>query len=400
MFCLQNMMWGAQVILLSGHLAQLGFSGLEISYVLATSSLAALCSPLIAGWLADRFWPAQIFAGYSYLLCAPLLWMAWRQTEFLPLWGILFVFSLLHAPTMGLTNAIAFRHVGDTRHFARIRVWGSVGWVGVSWVLSGYLRLWEGMTPGASHLGDGILIAGVLSVLMGLYCFTLPHTPPGGGQTPAFTGAFRLLRQRDFAVLMGTAFILSAMSPFSYNFSFIFFTDAAYGPGFKGSSASWILSLGQLVEIALIPCLGLLVGRLGLRWTICSGMLAAALRSLVFALGGPVWLLIAAQVLNGYYITCFIVAGTIAVERLSPDDMRASAQSLFVLFIRGLGPLIGHILAGAVYDHYALADGGHNWAAIFLVPGIVSLCGAFFFGIWFKGRVGDGGEDRPRQPRL
>ena len=226
-------------MLLSGHLAERGFSGLQISYVLAMASLAALCSPLLAGWLADRFWPAQIFAGWSYLACAPLLWLAWFQTEFAPLWGIFLAFSLLHAPMMGLTNAIAFRHIGDMGRYGRIRVWGSIGWVGISWLLSGYLRLWERAAPGQSHLGDGLLIAGGLAVLMGLYCFSLPHTPPERekGKALAFVEAFGLLRQRDFAVLMGVAFAVSAMSPFSYNFSFIYFVDPVHGPGFAASSA-------------------------------------------------------------------------------------------------------------------------------------------------------------------
>ena len=65
MFLLQNMMWGAQVVLLYGHLAELGVTGREVSQVLATSSVAALCSPLLAGRLADRYWPAEVFAGYS-----------------------------------------------------------------------------------------------------------------------------------------------------------------------------------------------------------------------------------------------------------------------------------------------------------------------------------------------
>ncbi len=52
MFLLRNMMWGAQVILLSGHLAELGFTGREISDVLVTRSVAALCWPLLAGRLA------------------------------------------------------------------------------------------------------------------------------------------------------------------------------------------------------------------------------------------------------------------------------------------------------------------------------------------------------------
>ena len=396
MFLLQNAVWGAQVVLLSGHLAELGFSGLQISYALATASLAALCSPLLAGWLADRFWPAQIFAGWSYLACAPLLWLAWLQTEFAPLWGIFLAFSLLHAPMMGLTNAIAFRHIGDMRRYGRIRVWGSIGWVGISWLLSGYLRLWERAAPGQSHLGDGLLIAGGLAVLMGLYCFSLPHTPPERekGKALAFVEAFGLLRQRDFAVLMGVAFAVSAMSPFSYNFSFIFFVDPVHGPGFAASSASWILSLGQLAELPLIPALGWLIAKMGLRWTVCSGIVAAAVRSLVLAWGEPVWLMVASQALNGYYIACFLVAGTMVVERLSPADLRASAQGLLVLCIRGLGPLLGHGLAGWVYDGNALAGGGRDWQTIFLVPGCVLLAGALCFWALFRGPPADGGAGR------
>ena len=297
---------------------------------------------------------------------------------------------------MGLTNSIAFRHIGDMRRYGRIRVWGSIGWVGISWLLSGYLRLWERAAPGQSHLGDGRLIAGGLAVLMGLYCFSLPHTPPERekGKARAFVEAFGLLRQRDFAVLMGVAFAVSAMSPFSYNFSFIFFVDPVHGPGFVASSASWILSLGQLAELPLIPALGWLIAKMGLRWTVCSGIVAAAVRSLVLAWGEPVWLLVASQALNGYYIACFLVAGTMVVERLSPADLRASAQGLLVLCIRGLGPLLGHGLAGWVYDGNALAGGRRDWQTIFLVPGCVLLAGALCFWALFRGPPADGGAGR------
>ncbi|MGY8827121.1 MAG: MFS transporter [Candidatus Latescibacterota bacterium] len=162
MFFLQNLVWGAQVVLLSGHMAALG----------------AILSPLIGGWLADRFLPGQVFAGICYLLCSPVLWLAWGQTEFLPLLAAMFVFSVLHMPTAAVTNAIAFTHLSDTRLFGRARVWGSIGWVGISWSLSAYLRLWEGWNPAQSHLGDGLLVAAVLALVMGLYCFFLPSTPP------------------------------------------------------------------------------------------------------------------------------------------------------------------------------------------------------------------------------
>ncbi|HIG53101.1 MAG TPA: hypothetical protein EYQ18_03775 [Candidatus Handelsmanbacteria bacterium] len=136
-----------------------------------------------------------------------------------------------------------------------------------------------------------------------------------------------------------------------------FFTDVIHGPAFKASSTSWILSVGQLAEIAVIPCLWLLIKRLGIRGTIFSGMLAAALRSAIFALGGVFWLLVV-------------------------------AQSLLVLRIRGLGPLLGHMLAGVVCYYYALADGGPIGELFFSCP--------VWFG-WYLRRRLRGGQRMPMQ---
>jgi|ETNmetMinimDraft_23_1059889.scaffolds.fasta_scaffold21207_2 nucleoside transporter len=386
MFFVQNLVWGGQVILLAGHLDQLRFDGRQISYVLATSSVAAAISPLIAGWLADRYFAGQRVAGVCYLASAPLLWLAWRQTEFTPLLGLMLLYSLLHAPAMSVLNAVALRHLPDRRHFGRVRVWGSIGWISISCALSLYLRLWEGWDPDSSHLGDGLVIAAGLSVLMGVYCLTLPHTMPQqtSSRPLAFLAAFRFLRVRSFAVLLVTAFLASAMMPFSYNFSFIFFTDTAAGPGVSASTASLVLTLGQLAELPLMPLLSVLIVRLGLRRTIFLGLLAQAVRSLVLALGGPLWTLIAAQALGGVVIVCFIVAATIAMDHLCPKDERASAQGLLVFALRGVGPLLGHMLAGQAFDLFTFADGTHQWGWIFFFPGAISLATAVGFLLLFR----------------
>lgn len=386
MFLIQNMVWGAQVVLLTGHMKALGFSGEEIGYIAATGSLGSILSPLVGGWLADRFLPGQVFAGICYLCCAPLLWLAWQQTEFAALLACMFAYSLLHAPTAAVVNAVAFRHLGDARLFGRVRIWGSIGWAGISWSLSLYLYLWEEWSPGADRLGDGLLAAAGLCLLMGFYSFTLPHTPPArrGPNPLAFLEAFTLLRRRDFAVLMATVFFVAAMSAFSHNFSFIFFTDMRSGPGLAASLTSWLLSLGQILEIPLLPFLDAWIRRLGMRRVIFLGVMAQALRLGILALGQPLWLLIAAQGLNALFIVCFIIAAMVAVERLSPPDMRAQAQGLLVLSMRGVGPLCGHMLAGRVYDSFALAGGGHDWERIFLLPAVVSLCFGLLFLALFR----------------
>jgi nucleoside transporter len=391
MYFVQNLVWAAQLVLLSGHMDSLGFSGEQISYVFGTGALAAIVSPLIAGWVADRFFPGEIIAGISYLLCAPLLYFCWQQTEFGPLWWGMFFFSVIHAPTMALTNAVAFRHLEDLGKFGRIRVWGSIGWVGMTWCLSAYLRFWENWTPGVSHLGDGLLIAALFAALMGLYCFTLPHTPPSReGRNPyAFLEAFRLFRQRNFAVLLGSAFVIAATSPLVWNFSFIFLIDAENGPGMAPSAANWVLSLGQVMEIPVMLTLGFLLRRLGMRLTLFLGMIAQVVRAGALAVGEPVWMVVAAQTANGFFITFFFIASAMAVEQLARDDIRASAQGLLTFTSWGLGSLLGQFMAGRVYDYFTLADGSHVWGAIFAVPAITALVVAVVFVLLFRGE-----EDR------
>jgi MFS family permease len=388
MFLLQNLVWGAQVVLLAGHMQALGFSGVQMSYVFATGSLAALVSPLAAGWAADRLVAAQVFAGVSYLACAPLLAAAWYQVDFVPLWFLIFAFALLHMPTMALTNAIAFRHLGQARNFGRVRVWGSVGWVSVSWALSLYLYLWEVWQPGENRLGDGLLVSAFLSVAMGVYCFFLPPSPParGGRKALAFFEAFSLLRLPGFAVIIGGAFVVAVLSPFFYNFAFLFLTDPNAGAGLGAADANLALSLGQLVEIPLLLGLSGVLRRLGLKGTLILGVGAQAARALILAAGGPLWLVVAGQALNGFFVICFIVAVSIAVETLCRPELRASAQALLVLCVRGAGPLVGQILAGRAYDFFVMQDGSRQWGWIFLLPGSVGVAMALVFALALRGR--------------
>ena len=348
----------------------------------------------MAGWLADRLLPGQVFAGCCYLVCAPLLFWAWQQTEFAGLWVAMFLFALVHVPTMALTNAIAFYHMGDSRRFGHIRVWGTVGWIAMSWGLSGYLRWREDWAPEESHLGDGLLVAAMLALVMGIYCFSLPHTPPHRREkrSPyAFLQGFRLLRQRNFAVLMVISLAVAATSPFVYSFGLLFLIDET-GADLPASSANLIMSIGQVAEVAVMLLLAASLKRWGLRRTIFLVLFAQAVRLGAFAVGEPLWLVVAAQSLHGIGFTFFTIGSIVAVETLSSREMRASAQGLLVFVNSGLGRLVGSLFSGWVYDVFALKDGGHEWRWIFLVPFGVTLAAALgFLGLYREQRSPGGG---------
>ena len=251
MMFLQFAIWGSWAVLIAGHMANLGFSGKEISYVFGTTAFGSLVSPLIAGWVADRVMPSQLFAALCHFAGAPILYLAWQQTEFLPMWIAILLYAVLYMPTVVLTNAIAFHHSSDSRKFGNVRMWGTIGWIAVAWAMSLYLDFRIGQDVDQNYLGDCLIAASILSAVMGLYCLTLPKTPPTrDGQTPyAFLQAFHLTRNRNFAILLLVSFVVSIELPFYYNLTFLFLTDTASGVGLSASSANFAMSLGQVGEI-------------------------------------------------------------------------------------------------------------------------------------------------------
>ncbi len=385
MFWLAQMADAASLVLLSGHMSALGFSGTQISFVYATMAIAALASPFVAGWLADRFFPSQAMLSGCYLLAVPILVIAWGQSEFTPFWFSMAGVALLRTPARTLSTVVAFHHLGDKTRFGQVRAWGTLGWICISWCLSGYLRLWESQAPGVSHMGDGLLVSAAVSLVAGLYCLSLPHTPPGNRDATSLGlgTSLRLLRDPTFVVLLGIGFVSSTMNPFFYNFSFLFLTEVG-GVGLAPSMANMVQSLGQVGEVIVLLALGTSLRRFGIKRILLVGIAAQSLRFGLFVLGEPTWLMGAALSLHGFVFTFFVIGLAIAVDELSSADNRASAQGLMSLVRGGGGSLLGNYLAGTTYDRLALEGGGHDWAAFFTLPAVVTGVSLVIFGLLFR----------------
>jgi MFS family permease len=145
MMFLQYAIWGAWLPLffafLTGHR---GIKPEDAGTLFSIGAVGALFAPFIAGQIADRWFNTEKFLAISHLIGAVLVWrMASVET-----WGELAVYgllySLVYAPTLALTNALAFHHLPDRdRDFGKVRVWGTIGWIVVGigvgqWLLRRY----------------------------------------------------------------------------------------------------------------------------------------------------------------------------------------------------------------------------------------------------------------------
>ena len=385
MMFLEFFVWGAWFVTLGTYLAaDLGASGSQIALAFLTQSLGAILAPFIVGLIADRWFAAQRILGVLHLFSAVMLFLAGRQGEF----GAFFVFALLamisFMPTLALANSISFRRLtSPERQFPAIRVFGTIGWI-----VAGLLIGWLGWEAGGA-LENTFVMAAIGSALLGVYAFTLPHTPPettGDRVTVRDVlglDALALLKSRSYLVFFLASILICIPLAFYYNFTNLYLNEIGV------QSAAAVQSLGQVSEALFLLVMPLMLRKLGVKWTLLIGMLAWALRYALFAFGDAgslLWLVIIGLVLHGVCYDFFFVAGQIYTDRFAPKHVRSAAQGLISLATYGVGLLIGSLISGPIVDAFLAADGAHDWRTIWLIPAALAVGVALFFAALFRER--------------
>jgi hypothetical protein len=72
-------------------------------------------------------------------------------------------------------------------------------------------------------------------------------------------------------------------------------------------------------------------------------------------------MLILSCIVYGVAFDFFNISGSLYVEYATSDDIRSSAQGLFMLMTNGLGATFGTLAAGAVVDAVGVFDDASKW---------------------------------------
>ena len=380
---------GAWWPVFSLRLRELAFGPVEMGWAFAGYALGAILASLAAGQAADRWLPAEKCIAVCGTAAGVLLLALSEATSPLAVCLLCLASWLMIMPTLTLGLTLAMTHLpSPEREFGRVRLWGTVGWVSVGWLL-GYwfadpgwlLPLHDWLGRDGHAVADSQRLAGVLSFALAAYAMTLPHTPPArsGGSWLAPLQAAHLLRRRSFAVLCLCAFGLHVTFPFTQQQTPLLLRELGVPPQWIGPT----LTLGQVMEVASLVLLPWIGGRLGMRGTLLLGLVTWAAALAVLAAGHPAWLVIGSLLLNGFCVTCYMVRGQVLLNRMAGPAIRASAQGLFAM-LNGCGLLCGNLLVGWVRHEY---DG--RFGPTFAV-GLAIACAAvvlFVYGFEREGSV-------------
>jgi nucleoside transporter len=364
---LEYVIWGSWLPLLALYLADvLRFSGSQIGWIFATQAIACVVALFAGGQAADRLISTEKLLAICHAIGGTAMLALATQHAFWPFFMIMLVYQLAYIPTMSLTNAIAFHHLADARtQFGKVRMWGTIGWIAASWP---FVFILAGKTGAELHaaLGSIFIVAGLASYALAAFSLTLPPTPPAreSATRNAPFEAIRLLAAPAMLVLFIVTFMDALVHQAYFQWTSPFLERA-------GLAANWIMpamSIGQIAEIVTMAGLGVVLQRLGWRTTMAVGIAAHAARFFVYAIGDPLWLMVAINVVHGMCYAFFFAAVYIFVDEHFPKDSRASAQGLFNLLILGLGPFVGSLLWGELGDRFRTDTGAVDFARLFLVP--------------------------------
>lgn len=391
MMFLEFFIWGAWFVTLGNFLPQnLDASGYEIANVFSTQSWGAIIAPFIIGLIADRYFNAERILGVLHLLGAILMYQMYSAASVGQFYPYVFAYMIAYMPTLALVNSVSFRQLANPeKSFSGIRVWGTIGWIVAGLTIS-FLG-WDsegGIQEGL--LRNTFLMASVASLVLGVFSFTLPKTPPVGRSVEQQRtlsevlglDAIKLLGNRNYLVFFIASVLICIPLAFYYQNANLFLSETGL-PNPTGKMA-----IGQVSEAFFLLLLPVLFVRIGFKNTIMLGMLAWAIRYLLFAYGNAgelAYMLIIGIALHGICYDFFFVSGQIYTDAKAGHKYKSSAQGLITLATYGVGQLIGFWVAGFISEYYKENPTGDPlWQNIWLVPAGIAAVVLFLFAVFFK----------------
>ncbi|AEL25637.1 nucleoside permease [Cyclobacterium marinum] len=391
MMFLEFFVWGSWYVTLGTFLGNnLQANGGQLAAAFSTQSIGAIVAPFIIGLIADRFFNAEKILGISHLIGAGLMYMMYVSESFVTFYPYVLIYMIIYMPTLALVNSVSFNQMKDpAKEFSTIRVWGTVGWIASGLMISFFFTWDSAASIGEGMLSNTFLMSAISSVVLGLFAFTLPKTPPVASNKDEKQSiseilgldALKLLKDKDFSVFFLSSILICIPLAFYYQNANPFLSEVGL------TNPTGKMTIGQVSEVLFLLLMPFFFKKFGLKTTLIVGMLAWVVRYVMFAFGDAgegTYLLLIGIALHGICYDFFFVSGQIYTDSKAGPKYKSSAQGLITLATYGIGMLIGFWIAGIVSDFYLLENGDHVWKNIWLIPSGIALLVTVIFVVFFK----------------
>jgi PPP family 3-phenylpropionic acid transporter len=329
---------GALVPYWSLYLMSLDFSVTEIGQLTAILMATKIVAPYVWGWIADHTGQRIAIVRIASLLAALAFAGVFAGTGYWWLALVMASFSFFWNASLPQFEATTMNHLGsEPRHYSRIRLWGSVG----------FIVTVAGLGPVLDRYGAGLLPAVLLALFVAIWLSSLAVPESAAERHAQKQESLRtVIRQPMVLSLFGVCFLMQA----SHGPYYTFFTIYLENFGYSRASIGQLWALGVIAEIGVFLLMPRLLPRFGSRQLL---LLAASLTTLR-------WLLIAvfpaysgvigvAQTLHAASFGLYHAVSIYLVHRLFTGNHQGRGQALYSSLSFGAGGAAGSLVSGYLW---------------------------------------------------
>lgn len=420
---LQFAVWGAYLTSMGNYLGSIGL-GQQIGLFYAMQGFVSILMPAIMGIIADRWIPAQKLLGISHLIAAIFLGAAGYygmqhsdSTDFTTLFSLYSLSVMFYMPTIALSNSVAYsvlinNNFDTIKTFPPIRTFGTIGFI-VAMLFVNFAGFENGnFTLNFSNLQGFVsfqntyaqfFVSAFLGVVLSAYSFTLPHCPTNKSDEKQTLSdalglkAFALFKDKKMAIFFVFSMLLGISLQITNGYANPFITSfkdiPQYADSWGANNANALISLSQVSETLCILLIPFCLKRFGIKKVMLMAMFSWFLRFGLFAVGDPgsgVWMFILSMIVYGVAFDFFNVSGSLFVDQETDDNIRSSAQGVFMMMTNGLGSTIGMLVAGEIVNYYQIFSDidpvtkMNGWYSAWTIFAYYSLVVAILFMLVFK----------------
>ena len=393
---LQFFIWGSWLITIGVFWFQFKqWPGDKFGIIFSTMGFASIFMPALTGIISDKYINAEKLYGMLHILGAVTLFILPQIEDPVTFFWVMLVNMFFYMPTISLSITVAYSALKNNqkdvvKDYPPIRIWGTIGFIAALWVVS--------LTKNEASPNQ-FYIASAVSLLLGLYGFTLPKCPPmlSKSQTKSFIetlglNAFVLFKEKRFAIFFVFSMLLGAALQLTNAYGDTFIHDFKNIDIYKDTIAvkypAIIMSISQISETLFILAIPFFLRKFGIKWVMIFSMVAWVLRFGLFAFSNPadgLWMIILSCIIYGMAFDFFNISGSLFVETQTDSKIRGSAQGLFMMMVNGFGAVFGSLASGYLIKHYfTYADQSKNWTGIWLTFAGYALVLAIIFPFVFK----------------
>jgi nucleoside transporter len=384
---LQYFVWGSWYVSMATYLNKtLQFGGEQIGLAYGAFAIGAMISPFFVGLIADRYFASEKILAFLGIVGGLLLFILPQATRFGSFYPILIIYCASYVPTLALGTSLALHHLANpNRDLPFIKAFSAVGWIAGGVTLSIIFK--------GEQSAMQFYIAGISSILLGLFSLALPHTAPKKtGKDVRLSeilglDALALMKKPSFAIFITCMFLICIPLYFYFVNMNLYITEL----GWKYTVAK--MSLAQVSDFIFLLLLPLILRHFGYKRTIVIGIIAWAAR--YFLLAGSVdsismqtAFVYAAVLIHGVCYDFLFITGQLYVDSEANERMRGAAQGLIAFILWGLGAFIGTQLAGISLASHTLSSPvgsiAHDWKHIWIYPGWGAVVVLVIFMIFFR----------------